>query len=163
VRCTSRVVDDVPPESRLYGIGRSFLLGVLAVRFLVAGCSVSTPQPLCPGGCTSDAPANFKLSCSPNDLVSVVATGPCAIPDASVSHYTGTAAEWLALVSSRGPGTCHVVLTFATGFTYSQDVTFVVVPRDSCGCPSYISAQGGPFEVNNPPDTCVPLADAGAE
>ena len=132
---------------------RGFALGTIAAGFLVAGCSTHD----CPGGCVEYEGANFKLSCSPNDLVSVVATGPCANPEAGVSWYTGTGTEWYVVVPASTAGSCHIVLTFATGFTYSQDVTFGVVPRDSCGCPSYIAPTSGPFTVNNPADTCVAL------
>jgi hypothetical protein len=141
---------------------RSFVLAVLLVSVLalLGGCTLM--ESTCPGGCVGSDPAGFKLSCSPNDLVSVVATGPCADPDAPVSWYTGTASEWYVEVPAATVGTCHIVLTFATGFTYSQDVTFDVVPRDSCGCPSYVAPTSGPFTVSNPADTCVGLTDAGA-
>ncbi len=55
----------------------------------------------------------------------------------------------------------HIVLTFATGFTYSADVTFTT--HTSCGGCSYQAPTSGPFTVNNPADTCVALPDAGAE
>jgi hypothetical protein len=140
---------------------RSFVLAVLLVSLLalLGGC---TDDCSCPGGCAESDPAGFKLSCSPNDLVSVVATGPCANPDVALSWYTGTGSESYVAVPAATVGTCHIVLTFATGFTYSQDVTFGVVPRDSCGCPSYVAPTSGPFTVNNPADTCVALTDAGA-
>jgi len=145
-------VDDAAPESRLYVMGRLFVLGVSAVGFLVAGCS---QQPNCAPGCTAYSPAEFKLACSPNDLTSVVATGPCANPDASLSWYTGTTSELEVDVPSSGPGTCHIVLTFASGFTYSQDVTFAY-ENPECSCGRYLAATSGPFNVNNPSDTCLP-------
>jgi|HubBroStandDraft_4_1064222.scaffolds.fasta_scaffold250070_2 hypothetical protein len=67
---------------------------------------------------------------------------------------------------SPTPGTCHVTFTFATGFTYSADVTFASMNDSEPGCapcPSYIGpvSNSGP-KVNNPPETCVAL-DSGAE
>jgi hypothetical protein len=141
-------------------------LGAGLGLLLAAGCD-GLEGHACPGGCTSAAFATFKLSCSPNDLVSVVASGPCAHPDASLSWYTGAATEWFVAVGSESPGTCQVVLTFATGFTYSADVTFTSQTDPSppgCGqCPAYIGPTGGPFVVDNPIDTCVALVDAGDE
>lgn len=138
------------------GRGLAWVLAIVLV-----GCSTHED---CPGSCIESEGANFRLSCSPNDLVSVVATGPCTNPEAGVSWYTGTGSQLYVVVPSTAAGTCHIVLTFASGFTYSQDVTFQVVPRDSCGCPPYIAPTSGPYVVNNPRSTCVappPSADAG--
>jgi hypothetical protein len=103
---------------------------------------------------TGAVAATFNLSCSPNDLTSVVATGPCADPDASLSWYTGKETQWAVGVVSPSPGVCHIELTFATGFTYSADVTFT----EQTACNSFIGPTSGPFMVNNPSDTCL---DAG--
>jgi hypothetical protein len=117
-------------------------------------------MPICPAVCIEAAYATFNLSCSPNDLVSVVATGPCAMPDASLSYYTGTASQWFVAVGSTVPGDCHVELAFAPGFVYAADVSFSWQSPDdpSCGCPSYIGPNAGSFQVDNPRWTCV---DAG--
>ncbi len=127
-------------------------LAVLATGLSFVGCSTHED---CPGagGCPTHAAVTFELSCNPNDLVSVTATGPCAHPDASLSWYRD-ATECCIVVPAATAGTCHVVLTFATGFTYTQDVTFQDVQGDSC-CPSYVWPTSGSFMVNNPPDTCV--------
>jgi hypothetical protein len=135
----------------------------------VAGCSADgnpfVPH-ACPGGCIQAAFATFELSCSPNDLIGVTASGPCAMPDASLSFYTGSVTEWSVLVESPTPGTCHVVLTFATGFTYEADVVFTshsIPSEPGCGqCPDYIGPTSGPFQVDNPSDTCVGVADDAA-
>jgi hypothetical protein len=129
-----------------------------ALGFLVVlgsgGCD-STED--CCGSCQEGNAAAFQLSCSSYDLKSVVATGPCAMPDASVSSYMGNGTV---LVQSDGPGACHVELTFATGFTYSADVTFAshsggVCGGPQCACPDYVTPTSGPFMVNNPSSTCV--------
>jgi hypothetical protein len=99
------------------------------------------------------------LSCSPSDLTSVAATGPCLSADAS-PHPVG---DWLN-ITSPSPGTCRVTLMFATGFTYSADVTFVSQTDPEplgCGvCAPYIAAIQSTFEVNNPSTTCI---EAGAK
>ena len=64
-------------------------------------------------------------------------------------------------VGSPVPGTCHVELVFANGFTYSADVSFAF-QNVGCGCPSWVAPTSGPVTVNNPSDTCVALiAEAG--
>lgn len=117
--------------------------------------------------------ATFRLSCNPNDLTKVDVTGPCALnppdggfrvydPDAGLAWYTGAATEWYVGVFASAPGVCHIELIFATGFTYSQDVTFDW--QGECG-EHYIGPTSGPFTVNNPSSTCMalPAADAGAD
>jgi hypothetical protein len=131
-------------------------LGLLAL--LEGGCDVTQS---CCGTCPESLPAVFNLSCDATDLTSVVATGPCAM-DASLSSYLGNGAVF---VRSEDPGTCHVTLTFATGFAYSADVTFASQPGGVCGgpqckCGDYVAPTSGPFSVSNPSSTCV---DAGQE
>jgi len=138
------------------------LVGLTACDTVVYGCASS---------CIGAAYATFDLACSPNDLESVVATGPCAMPEAGLSYYTGTESEFLAVVGSPEAGVCHVALQFATGFSYETDVTFAPqadpTPKGCAPCPSFIGPTAGPWTVNNPSDTCVALpavsADAGAE
>jgi hypothetical protein len=148
------------------------LLPLLALVGLVglAACQADTVQYGCPSSCIGAAYATFNLACSPNDLASVVATGPCAMPDAGVDDYTGTESEFLVAVGSPEAGACHVTLQFATGFSYEADVTFTSqadpVPKGCTPCPSFIGPTAGPWTVNNPGDTCVALpasADAGAD
>lgn len=134
----------------------------------LAACQADTVQYGCPSACIGAAYATFELACSPNDLASVAATGPCAMPEAGVPYYTGTESEFLVAVGSPEAGACHVTLQFATGFTYEQDVTFTSQPDPSpkgcTPCPSFIGPTAGPWTVNNPSDTCValPASDAGA-
>jgi hypothetical protein len=138
-------------------MGKRFVLAMLLVGLVavLGGCSSDSCS------CHGAESVAFFLKCSPNDLVSVVATGPCADPEAGLTWYIGTGTGRLVSVSAATAGTCHIVLTFATGFTYSQDVTFVV--SDDCsGCPSFTAPTTTPFTVNNPDDTCVALpTDAG--
>ena len=57
-------------------------------------------------------------------------------------------------VYSPTPGVCHVELIFATGFTYSADVTYIWQEgacNDQYAAPTSASAK---FAVNNPSDTC---------
>jgi hypothetical protein len=82
----------------------------------------------------------------------------------------GDDAAWVGTVFVEGqsPGVCHVQLTFATGFTYSTDVTFATQSGGVCGgpqckCGDYLAPTSGPFTVHNPSDTCVAAPDAGAE
>jgi hypothetical protein len=127
--------------------------GLLAI--LPEGCS-QCPDAECPG---PGGFATFQLSCSPNDLVSVVASGPCSSPDAGLP-WAGAGTELYVAVGSLGPGVCHIEMTFATGFTYSMDVTFT--SKSTCGGCSYL-ATSGPFAVNNPPDTCTARPDAAVD
>jgi hypothetical protein len=87
------------------------------------------------------------------------------MPDASLEWYTGTRTQWIANVTASGPGVCHIVLTFATGFTYSTDATFAEQPGSGCGCPSLLGPTSpAVIRVNNPSNTCVSLgADSGAK
>jgi hypothetical protein len=100
----------------------------------------------CCGVCRGDEGATLNLSCATNDLQSVVATGPCTIPDTNVlSQSTGWAANnGKVLVQVQGPGACQIEPTFATGFKYSTTVTFASQPGGTCGgpqctCPDYLA------------------------
>ena len=142
----------------------AFNLSLIALGVVISGDGCVSSDHACPDSCTVSGSATFWLACNPNDLVSVEATGPCSMPDEPLSWYTGAATKWAASVFAASPGTCHIVLTFATGFTYSADVTFASMNDNTPGCPpcpAYIGAISGGFNVNNPPETCVAL-DAGA-
>jgi hypothetical protein len=135
--------------------------GLVAV---LGGCDALGSTQDCCGGCPGGGAAVFHLSCSSSDVANVVATGPCAT-DASLSSYLGNGSVF---VQSPNPGVCHVELVFATGFTYSADVTFTSQPGGVCGgpqckCPDYVVPTSGPFTVDNPNDTCAAEFDAGPE
>jgi hypothetical protein len=140
------------------------LVGAVAIgaTVLVGGCKADQP---CCGLCPASQEAVFQLTCASTDLTSVTSTGPCA----SNASLAATTVDDVVAIGSDGPGVCHVVLTFATGFTYSADVTFASKPGGVCGgpqctCPDYVAPTGGPFAVQNPGSTCVdagPDADAG--
>jgi hypothetical protein len=138
---------------------------VCAAMMVVATGLLVFPEEGCSScsGCIGGRPATFNLSCIPGDLTSVVASGPCSM-DAGSDSYPGVGSSAVG-VSSPSPGVCHIVLTFATGFTYSADVTFTLQTEGSCpGCQPYIGATSGPFTVNNPSDTCIAVGagvDAG--
>jgi hypothetical protein len=130
---------------------------VVVVAGLVAfvgGCSSSSD---CSGGCEEGVPATYQLACTPNDLTSVAVSGPCSASTLTWAHQFGSVELY-----STSPATCSVVLTFATGFTYSTNVTFAWSGAQSCGCPPYIAANGMTM-VNNPSDTCHALPDAGGD
>ena len=115
--------------------------------------------------CNDGTDAIFDLSCGPTDLTSVVISGPCAMGDASPSnHVSGSESQYVSL-SSPSPGVCHVELTFATGFTYSADVTFVSESAGGlCACPQSTAPTQSTFTVNNPSTTCVDAGlDAGSD
>lgn len=130
------------------------------------GCQSGSPN--CPGFCSEDRPATFMLTCAPTDLTDVSVSGPCSVADSSPSTFLSSPTSTSLEIGSAGPGVCHVMLTFATGFTYSADVTFVsqTDPAPS-GCPScspYITATQRTFAVNNPDATCLATgADAGGD
>ena len=125
-----------------------------------AGCGQSSA---CPGGCSSGASTKFILACSASDIVSVIVSGPCAIGDAGLSSYFVGNERSSLYVSSAEPGTCHVQLVFATGYTYAADVQFTSQPGNvpaRCGCSSYVAPTQDTFNVDNPRSTCQ---DAGAD
>ena len=137
--------------------------GVVAA---VHGCSSSQD---CCGSCPADEPAIFHLSCTSSDLTGVETTGPCE-RDAGLSLTRGDDAAWVGTVFVQGqsPGVCHVKLTFATGFTYSADVTFATQSGGVCGgpqckCGDILAPTSGPFTVDNPSDTCVAEPDSGED
>jgi hypothetical protein len=112
--------------------------------------------------CPSRIAAGFELSCPQTDLISVSLSGLCA-GDAGSAGYSYSGGGSFIDVWSAGPGDCHVVLTFDTGFTYSADVTFVSQPAEFgpcyvCNGSIYPTQQT--FVVNNPSTTCV---DAGPD
>jgi hypothetical protein len=100
--------------------------------------------------CNGPEPALFDFTCATTDLVSIAATGAC------VDTWKNNSGNH-AYVGSHEAGPCHVVLMFATGFTYAADVTFVSMPNTTCdqSCAPQIEPTSGPFQVDNPPDTCV--------
>jgi hypothetical protein len=140
-----------------------------AVRcLLVVPCAGCSPTPAdCSDVIPGNEPAIFNLSCGPTDLTSVALSGPCSTGDASPSNYLFGAVSKSLAFDSPSPGRCHVFLTFATGFTYSTDVTFTsqtdTVPP-GCHVSSYTAPTQQTFTVNNPGGTCVVHnADAGVD
>jgi hypothetical protein len=140
--------------------------GFAALGFLVVA-GVGCDHRDCSAICTEAQPAQFQLSCAQTNLTSVALSGVCATGDADPSDdevYPPTRSLY---IESPSPGECHVALTFATGFTYSADVTFTVqtdpMPA-SCHPCSYVAAAQPTFTVDNPTDTCVDAGlDAGVD
>jgi len=137
-----------------------FVRCTAALGPLVAFCVGCSTDYGCPANsCSAGVSPIFNMSCGPTDLTSVTLSGPCATGDASPSNYVwGYHGMFLGIESSQ-PGVCHVELTFATGFTYSTDVTFALQPdptRPGCApCPAFVGPTQGRFMVNNPSTTCV--------
>ncbi len=116
--------------------------------------------------CTTGAGATLQLACATTEPPTVAVTGPCTFDDASALGGTApgvgcssTACTLFALTS----GDCHVVLTFAGGFTYTTDVQFMDVPQACCGCPgAALAASPTEAVVDNPMATCA-AGDGGRE
>ena len=122
-----------------------------------AGCSSS-------GECNLVPPpvyASFELTCGSTDLTSVAVSGPCET-DAGPAFtvYPGE----ISIASSPTPGVCHVELTFATGLTYTVDVTYALQPFDCNGQQNeyYVAPTQNVFTVDNPSTTCVDSGPDGA-
>jgi hypothetical protein len=114
---------------------------------------------LCVPGATESA--TFNLSCAAADLTNVAVTGPCA---GSFPHPSTDVPENSLNIYSPSSGVCHVELTFATGFTYSTDVTFTSSTQTSscCGDVTTVTPTQATFTVNNPSTTCVDAGDSDA-
>ncbi len=117
------------------------------------GCTVSCP--------TLFSAATFILSCGATDMTNVAVSGPCASGDAALPYSLDSFNPQNLYVGSLSTGICHVELTFATGFTYSTDVTFTSSTQSGGCCPgTHVTPTVNAFMVNNPSTTCV---DAGPE
>jgi hypothetical protein len=144
-------------------------IAVVAGGPLVVGCNDSSPgKDGGIAGCTVSCPipygfATFNLSCGATDLMSVAVSGSCVTVADLPSNLVF---EQSIAIYSPTPGVCHVELTFATGFTYSTDVTFEVNTAKQQGCCALFDAPTQTtFMVNNPSTTCVDpgASDAGAD
>ncbi len=162
-----------------------------ALALAVALCGGCQTKYGCPGGCAAGGYAVIELAC-PAAVTSARLTGPCAPsgdaslflvePPATYSGGSGPPASAgfgfacapitetpfsgckEVYLAATAPGVCHVELTFATGFTYSTDVTFASqrdpAPPGCAQCPAYIAPSSqATFTVNNPSTTCL---DAGS-
>jgi hypothetical protein len=56
------------------------------------------------------------------------------------------------VVSSATPGVCHVVATFANGYTYSADVPFRASSSDCCG--EAVATEGN-LAIDLPENECL--------
>ena len=133
-----------------------------ALVFLFASIN-GCVQTACPDVIPGNQPARFNLACGPADVTKITLSGSCSTGDAGPSNSQITQSMKFVTVTSPNAGNCHVVLTFATGFTFSADVTFVShittdPPGSDCRSPPFTVPTQSMFTVNNPGDTCV---DAG--
>jgi hypothetical protein len=133
----------------------------LALLGLVVVSGIGCGQTTCDAYVHANQPAILDLSCGPTDLTNVALSGPCSTGDAGgLDSVFGPKMNSIA-IASPSPGDCHVVLTFATGFTFSTDLTFVsrtFTDPPGCGTQVYAAPTESTVMVNNPSDTCV---DAG--
>ncbi|MGH7435440.1 MAG: hypothetical protein ACRENE_07180 [Polyangiaceae bacterium] len=107
------------------------------------------------------SPATLILSCGATDLANVAISGPCAAGDAATRSTLDSSNPQNLYVTSTGAGTCHVELTFATGFTYSTDVAFVsTTTTGGCCSGTGVNPTQSTFMVHDPSTTCV---DAGLD
>jgi hypothetical protein len=132
-----------------------FAAAALTLSVLVAGgCGWHED---CPSGCREGDPIVLDISCGGTDLTSVVLSGPCNIDNASAPDlYLGGSHQQYVYVQPNVAGTCHIELTFATGFTFSTDV-HVTNQSDGdsqCSC-QYQEPDPQTIAVNNPSTTCV--------
>ncbi|HEY4394876.1 MAG TPA: hypothetical protein VGP64_12475 [Polyangia bacterium] len=128
---------------------RQALLGSLGLALLCGG-AVGCGQQSCEA--SIDPYATFNLSCASANLTKVDVSGPCAPTDAGTGpndYLSGASIGIMSLV----PGTCHLSLTFATGFTYDADVVFDRRPGPCGG--TIVSPTQMSFNVDNPPSTCA--------
>jgi hypothetical protein len=102
--------------------------------------------------------ATFELGCPFTDLTAVTVSGPCAAGGESNLDPAQFAGRGEIGIESDSAGVCHISLTFASGFAYAADVTFIS-SRSSCGTTDVMPNQAT-FMVDNPSSTCV---DAGAD
>jgi len=134
------------------------------VLALVLGIGCQSGAPACPGFCLANTPVAFTLACAPTDVTNVTVSGPCLFGDAAPSTFVPDPRSTSIPIGSASPGVCHVTIAFATGFTYSADVTFVSqtqwAPAGCNHCAPYVTPTQPSFTVNNPSSTCV---DAGPD
>lgn len=141
------------------GCLRVTLLCALAAGIcpLVLGCSSGCD------GCITNVSATLQLSCGPTDLTAVKLTGPCpSFADGGVGEYVTGTTDRIVVFGATSPGTCHVTLVFATGYTFTADVNFFYGSGGCPGCPEVLTPGSGLIMVNNPSDTCL-RSDAGAD
>lgn len=144
----------------------SLVASLYLVIALVAACISRT---VCPGSCPEGGSALLQLACTPTEPVSVTASGPCAVSDDAGAPYVNLwhapSGSTVLVIGSPAPGVCHVLLTFASGFTYATDMNFDWQNVSPTGCcPPFVgptSSTNG-YAVDNPPGTCAPV-DAGAD
>ncbi|MGO8991691.1 MAG: hypothetical protein ACLQVI_00075 [Polyangiaceae bacterium] len=124
-----------------------------------AGCSGGYD---CSTACDANQSAIFVLSCAPSDLTSVALSGACAGPSSSPSNYLFGPSNVYLAITSANPGDCNVVLTFASGFTYSAVVNFEAssgASASGCTCSQFTLPAQHSYNVNNPSATCADGGD----
>jgi hypothetical protein len=165
-----------PRDRKGRGIERTIRLALTVaaaaagtLAFIGCGSSSSggngAPE-VCTVSCgTLSSAATLILSCGATDLTSVAISGPCAKGDAGRSYTMDSSNPQNLYVASSTAGTCHVELTFATGFGYSTDVVFTsTTTTGGCCSGTGVNPLQSTFMVNNPSTTCVDGGlDAGVE
>ena len=131
---------------------------------LLACSGCGSGQPACNDAfdtCGGGQPAaTLQLSCQETDIDQVTLTGPCS----SLAGTDWSSTSGIVYVASSQDGPCHVVLKFATGYTYATDIQFAAPPPPPPGCcggyPSIVATPSS-ITVDNPATTCVPIQDSG--
>jgi len=140
-----------------------WILGAVGLVVVGGGCSAASAT--CPGNCADPPPAVLDLSCGPTDLQSVVLSGPCAkgYDDATApSQFVSGARQQLVDIPSLFAGTCHVELTFASGYTFATQIEFTYQPGNAQDCTCGTNqANPAMITVPNPSATCLGEAGAG--
>jgi hypothetical protein len=127
-----------------------------SVCSVTVGCSSSC------NACEGNEVATLALSCGPTDLTAVKFSGPCPSngDGSNVGEYVDNQTQSNVYVGATSAGTCTVTLVFATGFTFTTDVTFSEAPNGGCsGCLPVLKPSPAVVTVNNPSSTC--MVDAG--
>jgi hypothetical protein len=109
-------------------------------------------------GCITGAGVTLEFSCGPTDLIRVQLTGACASAQTDGGVF-GADGKWFGFGSEEA-GVCTFTAQFASGYTYSGQVTFAE-QTPGCGCPSYLAPSPATIVVPNPSSTC--LVDGGSE
>jgi hypothetical protein len=128
--------------------------------------------PSCANTCGEPPEVMFDLSCASTDLESMTLSGACAMGDGGPTTFPGGYDYPTLYIYGTSAGVCHVLLAFASGFMYSDDLTFVSqtpMPPAGCpACPTLLVPSASAVLVHNPPSTCVDAgsatsSDAGAD
>lgn len=138
---------------------------VVLMAIVFTACTSPGGECSCPAQSSAVTP---QFLCPPEEAPNLRLSGPCQQNErpnmgnaASVLGFTGTSA-----------GTCHATLTFASGQTYSTDITFAerwfACGSDAHGCGQFLVADPSTWMIESAcasaaPDGGTDSGDASAE